>query len=60
VSGALFAINMLVGTEKGGTFTLDELREDLEAAGFREVSLARGDLWMNSIVVGRKPGESGS
>ena len=38
VAGALFAINMLVATEGGGTFTFAELREDLEAAGFAEVA----------------------
>ena len=32
--GALFAINMLVNTDSGGTFTLAEYAEDLHAAGF--------------------------
>jgi len=50
VSGALFAINMLVATEGGGTFTFDELREDLEAAGFADVDLLRSDEWMDSII----------
>lgn len=50
VSGALFAVNMLVATEGGGTFTLDELRDDLEAAGFTDVDLLRSDEWMNSII----------
>jgi len=45
--GALFAINMLVNTPGGGTFTFDELREDLEAAGFAEVELLREDEFMN-------------
>jgi len=54
VGGALFAINMLVATDRGGTFTFDELRQDLEAAGFVDVAIARHDQWMNSIVVGRK------
>jgi hypothetical protein len=48
--GALFAINMLVATEGGGTFTFDELREDLEAAGFQHAEVLRRDDWMNSIV----------
>jgi predicted O-methyltransferase YrrM len=52
--GALFAVNMLVGTEGGGTFTFAELREDLEAAGFSEVALLRRDQGMNSIVLGKK------
>ena len=54
VGGALFAINMLVATEGGGTFTFAELEEDLEAAGFTDVALARRDQWMNSIVVAIK------
>ena len=56
VAGALFAVNMLVATEGGGTFTFAELHEDLVAAGFAEVALARGDEAMNAIVVARKPG----
>ncbi|MGD0258629.1 MAG: methyltransferase [Verrucomicrobiota bacterium] len=55
-AGALFAVNMLVATEGGGTFTLAELREDLATAGFAEVALAREDEAMNALVVARKPG----
>jgi hypothetical protein len=58
VAGALFAVNMLVATKGGGTFTFAELREDLEAEGFFEVALARADEAMNAIVVARKPGAS--
>ena len=56
VAGALFAVNMLAATAGGGTFTFDELREDLEAAGFAEVALARRDEAMNAIIVAQKPG----
>jgi predicted O-methyltransferase YrrM len=55
VAGALFAVNMLVATEGGSTFTFGELQEDLEAAGFAGVALARRDEAMNSLVVGKKP-----
>ena len=55
VTGALFAINMLVATEAGGTFTFDELREDLEAAGFTAVTVLRRDEGMNSIIRAVKP-----
>jgi precorrin-6B methylase 2 len=55
VAGALFAINMLVATEGGGTFTFGELQEDLEAAGFTEASVLRRDEGMNAVVVARKP-----
>ena len=50
VMGALFAINMLVATEAGGTFTFDEIREDLQIAGFGDVTLLRRDDGMNSII----------
>jgi hypothetical protein len=56
VAGALFAVNMLAATEGGGTFTFAELREDLVAMGFAEVSVAREDEAMNAVVVARKPG----
>ena len=55
VAGALFAINMLVATPAGGTFTLAELREDLETAGFREVALVRQHEAMNCVIVAHKP-----
>jgi predicted O-methyltransferase YrrM len=54
VSGALFAVNMLAATDGGGTFTFDELREDLQAAGFTGVRLALRDEGMNSVIVARK------
>jgi hypothetical protein len=54
VMGALFALNMLVATEGGGTFTFSELREDLESAGFGQVAVARRDDGMNSVVLARK------
>lgn len=49
-AGALFAINMLVATEGGGTFTLDEYREDLESAGFPKIDLLHRDEGMNSLL----------
>ena len=57
LDGALFAINMLVNTASGGTFTLDEFAEDLRAAGFVEpVLLIEGDASaaMSSVVAARK------
>lgn len=50
VGGALFAVNMLSATAGGGTFTFTELREDLEAAGFREAVHLREDEWMHAVV----------
>ncbi len=60
LDGALFAINMLVNTESGGTFTFDELAEDLRAAGFVDpVLLVEGEAAMaaamSSVVAARKP-----
>jgi precorrin-6B methylase 2 len=54
VWGALFAINMLVATEGGGTYTFDEYREDLYAAGFTEVELVYRDKLMSSLIRARK------
>ena len=53
--GALFAINMLVNTETGGTFTFEEYAEDLRAAGFIDPKLAVEDEFMNSVVVATRP-----
>jgi predicted O-methyltransferase YrrM len=55
VAGALFAVNMLVATEGGRTFTFDELREDLESVGFVRAAVVRRDGAMNSLVVAGKP-----
>lgn len=55
VSGALFAVNMLVGTEAGGTFTLGELTDDLAAAGFQAPVLLHHDAGMNSLLAATKP-----
>lgn len=48
--GAMFAINMLVATEGGGTYTFQEYRSDLMGAGFSDVALLRQDEFMNSLV----------
>jgi hypothetical protein len=56
LAGALFAVNMLVATEVGGTYTFDELREDLEAAGFQNATVIRRDEAMNSLVSAVKRG----
>jgi len=49
-AGAMFAVNMLVATEGGGTYTFEEYRSDLEDAGFGDVTLLRQDEFMNSLV----------
>jgi SAM-dependent methyltransferase len=55
VDGALFAINMLVNTDTGGTFTFEEFAADLQAAGFTDPLLRIKDPRMNSVVEARKP-----
>lgn len=37
---AIFGVNMLINTEKGGTWSLDQYTEWLSAAGFKQVKLS--------------------
>jgi len=53
--GAVFAVNMLVGTEGGGSYSLDEIREALEGAGFTAVRQLQPDENMNGLVEAFKP-----
>jgi SAM-dependent methyltransferase len=55
VAGALFAVNMLVATEGGGTFTATELCEDLQGAGFVRTAVVRRDAGMHSLLIAEKP-----
>ena len=48
--GTIFAVNMLVGTEGGGTYTFDEIRAGLEAAGFTTVRQIQADEQMSGLV----------
>lgn len=54
LAGALFAVNMLVATDGGGTYTLAEIGEDLQSAGFEDVQLIRSDEGMHAVVSARK------
>ncbi len=54
--GALFAVNMLINTAGGGTYTFGEIREGLEEAGFAEVSLVRTGEEMDGLVEAKKAG----
>jgi predicted O-methyltransferase YrrM len=49
-AGAIFAINMLVATEGGGTYTFDEIKDDLETAGFKNIRLLQPDTRMEGLV----------
>jgi ubiquinone/menaquinone biosynthesis C-methylase UbiE len=53
VEGALFAVNMLVGTPEGGTYTFEEISSGLSAAGFDRIRLIRRK-GMHSLVEGFK------
>jgi len=55
-AGALFAVNMLVGTESGGTYTFDEFQQDLLHAGLTNVTLIHHDERMNSLIRAQKQG----
>jgi SAM-dependent methyltransferase len=54
-AGALFALNMLVNTDGGDTYTFSEVKKGLERAGFVEVRLARTGERMDCLVEARKP-----
>jgi SAM-dependent methyltransferase len=47
---SLFAVNMLVATEGGNCYTLSEIREGLERAGFHRVALLERDERMSGLV----------
>ncbi|MHC4124689.1 MAG: methyltransferase [Planctomycetota bacterium] len=53
-AGALFAINMLVSTEAGGTYTFEEFQADILGAGFAEAALIWQDEFMNSLICAKK------
>ena len=54
-AGALFAVNMLVATDAGGTYTFDEYREDLRRAGLNDVVLVHQDESMSCLIRAKKP-----
>ena len=56
-AGAMFALNMLVNTSGGDTYTFAEVKETLEAAGFGEVKQVRAGERMDCLVEGRKSGK---
>jgi predicted O-methyltransferase YrrM len=54
-SGALFAINMLVGTPGGGTYTYEEIKTGLTAVGFKNVKLIQEADPMMGLVEAYRP-----
>jgi len=53
-AGALFAVNMLVATPGGGTYSFEEYSEDLRASGFGQAELVYRDEFMESLIRARK------
>jgi hypothetical protein len=58
-SGTLFAINMLVNTRGGDTYTFEEISHGLEKAGFINVQLICMGERMDGLVQADKPGSRG-
>jgi predicted O-methyltransferase YrrM/predicted transcriptional regulator len=54
-AGTLFAINMLVNTRDGDTYTFQEIKKTLEKAGFADVKLIRTGEKMDCLVEAKKP-----
>lgn len=48
--GAIFAINMLVATLGGGTYTFEEIKDGLFQAGFKNIKLVRKGEYMDGLV----------
>jgi predicted O-methyltransferase YrrM len=55
LSGAVFAVNMLLATEGGNTYTFAEIQSGLERAGFGGVRLIQKGEHMDGLVEGLKP-----
>jgi SAM-dependent methyltransferase len=53
--GAIFAINMLVGTAGGGCYTYEEIEAGLAQAGFTRIRLFQQGEHMDGIVEAFKP-----
>jgi predicted O-methyltransferase YrrM len=56
--GAVFAVNMLLGTPGGGTYTYGEIEADLLKAGFSGIRLIKKGEHMDALVEASKPGET--
>ncbi len=52
--GTLFALNMLVNTVAGDTYTFDEIKESLVEVGFGNVELIRGGDQQSDLVKAEK------
>jgi predicted O-methyltransferase YrrM len=50
VDGAIFAVNMLMGTSGGGTYTYEEIESGLSRAGFGKILLLKKGEHMDALV----------
>ena len=56
-SGAFFAVNMLVVTLGGKTYSFEEIKSSLESVGFINAKLIQPDERMNGLVESFKPSD---
>lgn len=54
-AGAMFALNMLVNTRGGDTYTFEEIKKALERTGFTNVKQVRYGEGMDCLVEAQKP-----
>jgi hypothetical protein len=52
--GAIFAVNMLVATRGGDSHSFEDVKADLETAGFTGVRMIRDGQHMDQLVAGTK------
>lgn len=53
-AGALFALNMVINTPGGDTYTFSEVKEGLEEAGFTDIRLVKVGETMDCLVEAKK------
>jgi hypothetical protein len=53
--GAIFAVNMLLGTRGGSTYTYEEIKTGLSQAGFTGIHLLKKGEHMDALVEALKP-----
>jgi predicted O-methyltransferase YrrM len=53
--GAIFAVNMLLGTPSGSTYTYEEIKTGLSQAGFTGIHLLKKGEHMDALVEALKP-----
>jgi hypothetical protein len=53
--GAIFAVNMLLGTPGGSTYTYEEIKTGLLQAGFTNVHLLKKGDHMDALIEALKP-----